>query len=85
MKKQVVAGLMVAVAMVSFGCSGRNAEFGVVDMKAVESKAEIVKTVKDEVATKGKALKANLRKNRKKLLKIKRLKCSWYNQKRKIN
>ena len=47
MKKQVVAGLMVAVAMVSFGCSGRNAEFGVVDMKAVESKAEIVKTVKE--------------------------------------
>ena len=93
MKKQVVAGLMVAVAMVSFGCSGRNAEFGVVDMKAVESKAEIVKTVKEEVATKGKALqeemtkrwRANLRKNRKKLLKIKRLKCSWYNQKRKIN
>ena len=82
MKKQVVAGLMVAVAMVSFGCSGRNAEFGVVDMKAVESKAEIVKTVKEEVATKGKAY---LRKNRKKLLKIKRLKCSWYNQKRKIN
>ena len=56
MKKQVVAGLMVAVAMISFGCSGRNAEFGVVDMKAVESKAEIVKTVKEEVATKGKAL-----------------------------
>ena len=27
MKKQVVAGLMVAVAMISFGCSGRNAEF----------------------------------------------------------
>ena len=54
MKKQVVAGLMVAVAMVSFGCSGRNAEFGVVDMKAVESKAEIVKTVKEDVATKGK-------------------------------
>ena len=50
MKKQVVAGLMVAVAMISFGCSGRNAEFGVVDMKAVESKAEIVKTVKEEVA-----------------------------------
>ena len=72
MKKQVVAGLMVAVAMISFGCSGRNAEFGVVDMKAVESKAEIVK-------------RANLRKNRKKLLNIKRLKCSWYNQKRKIN
>ena len=62
MKKQVVAGLMVAVAMVSFGCSRRNAEFGVVDMKAVESKAEIVKTVKEEVATKGKALQEEMTK-----------------------
>ena len=62
MKKQVVAGLMVAVAMISFGCSGRNAEFGVVDMKAVESKAEIVKTVKEEVATKGKALQEEQKK-----------------------
>ena len=62
MKKQVVAGLMVAVAMVSFGCSGRNAEFGVVDMKAVESKAEIVKTVKEEVANKGKALQEEMTK-----------------------
>lgn len=62
MKKQVVAGLMVAVAMISFGCSGRNAEFGVVDMKAVENKAEIVKTVKEEVATKGKALQEEMTK-----------------------
>lgn len=62
MKKQVVAGLMVAVAMISFGCSGRNAEFGVVDMKAVESKGEIVKTVKEEVATKGKALQEEMTK-----------------------
>ena len=62
MKKQVVAGLMVAVAMISFGCSGRNAEFGVVDMKAVESKAEIVKTVKEVVGTKGKALQEELTK-----------------------
>lgn len=62
MKKKVVAGLMVAVAMLSFGCSGRNAEFGVVDMKAVESKAEIVKTVKEEVATKGKTLQEEMTK-----------------------
>lgn len=62
MKKQVVAGLMVAVAMLSFGCSGRNAEFGVVDMKAVESKAEIVKTVKEEVATKDKTLQEEMTK-----------------------
>ena len=48
--------------MISFGCSGRNAEFGVVDMKAVESKAEIVKTVKEEVATKGKALQEEMTK-----------------------
>ena len=48
--------------MVSFGCSGRNAEFGVVDMKAVENKAEIVKTVKEEVATKGKALQEEMTK-----------------------
>ena len=62
MKKQVVAGLMLEVAMISFGCSGRNAEFGVVDMKAVESKAEIVKTVKEEVPTKGKALQEEITK-----------------------
>ena len=62
MKKQVVAGLMVAVAMLSFGCSGRNAEFGVVDMKAVESKAEIVKTVKEEVAIKCKTLQEEMTK-----------------------
>lgn len=62
MKKQVVAGLMVAVAMLSFGCSGRNAEFGVVDMKTVESKAEIVKTVKEDVAAKGKTLQEEMTK-----------------------
>lgn len=62
MKKQVVAGLMVVVAMFSFGCSGRNAEFGVVDMKAVESKAAIVQTVKEEVSTKGKALQEEMEK-----------------------
>ena len=73
MKKQVVAGLMVAVAMVSFGCSGRNAEFGVVDMKAVESKAEIVKTVNEEVATKGKALQEDMSKEMYKPFVVKRL------------
>ena len=62
MKKQVVAGLMVTVTIVSFGCNEHNAEFGVVDMKAVENKAEIVKTVKEEVATKGKALQEEMTK-----------------------
>ncbi|MFQ9522925.1 MAG: hypothetical protein ACLR2G_04900 [Phascolarctobacterium faecium] len=41
---------MVAAYMISLD-AGRNAEFGGL-MKAVESKAEIVKTVKEEVATK---------------------------------
>ncbi len=62
MKKQLVTGLIVAVAILSFGCSGRNAEFGVVDMKAVESKAEVVKTVKEEVSTKGKNLQEEMEK-----------------------
>lgn len=48
--------------MLSFGCSGRNAEFGVVDMKTVESKAEIVKTVKEDVAAKGKTLQEEMTK-----------------------
>lgn len=43
--------------------SGRNAEFGVVDMKScVESKAEIVKTVKRRGATKGKTLQEEMTK-----------------------
>lgn len=62
MKKQLVAGLLVAVAMLSFGCTGRNADFGVVDMKAIESKAEVVKVVKEEVSTKGKALQEEMEK-----------------------
>ena len=56
MKKQIIAGLLAATALLSFGCSGRNAECGVVDMHAVESKAAVVKTVQEEVTTKGKAL-----------------------------
>lgn len=56
MKKQIIAGLLAATALLSFGCSGRNAEFGVVDMHAVESKAAVVKTVQEEVTTKGKVL-----------------------------
>ena len=54
MKKQIIAGLLAATALLSFGCSGRNAEFGVVDMRAVESEAAVVKTVQEEVTTKGK-------------------------------
>lgn len=56
MKKQIIAGLLAATALVTFGCSGRNAEFGVVDMREVESRAEIVQTVREEVQTKAQQL-----------------------------
>ena len=55
--KKIIAGLMVAAAMLTFGCSGRNAAFGVVDMRKVESEAQIIKTTKEDVNTKMKELK----------------------------
>ena len=47
--KKIIAGLMVAAAMLTFGCSGRNAAFGVVDMRQVETEAQVIKTTKEEV------------------------------------
>lgn len=47
--KKVIAGLMVAAAMLSFGCGGRNAEFGVVDMRKVEKEATVLKTVQSDL------------------------------------
>ena len=44
--KKVLACLMVVCALLAFGCSGRNAAFGVVDMKKVETEAPAVKTIK---------------------------------------
>lgn len=50
--KKVIAGLMVAASMLTFGCSGRNADFGIVDMKKVEAEAVVVKTTKEDVTKK---------------------------------
>ena len=36
--KKVIAGLMIAASMLTFGCGGRNAEFGTVDMKQLKQK-----------------------------------------------
>lgn len=58
--KKVLAGLMVAAAMLSLGCSGRNAEFGTVDMKQVEAEAAIVKTTKEDVTKQMTDLKAQM-------------------------
>ena len=58
--KKIIAGLMVAAAMLTFGCSGRSAAFGVVDMRQVEAEAQVIKTTKEEVNTKMKELKEQM-------------------------
>ena len=47
--RKVLACLMVVCALLAFGCSGRNAAFGVVDMKKVEAEAPAVKTIKEDL------------------------------------
>lgn len=61
--KKVIAGLMIASAMLTFGCSGRNADFGTVDMKKVESEAAVVKDTKEDVTKKMQDLKASMDKD----------------------
>ena len=58
--KKIIAGFMVAAAMLTFGCGGRNAAFGEVDMRQVESEAQVIKTTKEEVTTKMKELKEQM-------------------------
>ena len=58
--KKIIAGFMVAAAMLTFGCGGRNAAFGVVDMTQVESEAQVIKTTKEEVTIKMKELKEQM-------------------------
>ena len=58
--KKIIAGFMVAAAMLTFGCGGRNAAFGVVDMRKVETEAQVIKTTKEEVTTKMKELKEQM-------------------------
>lgn len=50
--KKVIAGLMIAASMLTFGCGGRNAEFGTVDMKQVEAEAPIMKTTQEDFTKK---------------------------------
>ena len=38
--KKIIAGLMIAASMFTFGCSGRNADFGTVDMSKIEAEAK---------------------------------------------
>lgn len=47
--KKIIASLMVAAAMLTFGCGGRNSEFGTVDMRKVEAEAQSIKTVRADL------------------------------------
>ena len=48
--------------MLAFGCSSRNADFGVVDMKKVEEESQVVKDMKTDYAKKAQELQASLQK-----------------------
>ncbi len=61
--KKIIAGLMIASAMLTFGCSGRNADFGTVDMKKVEAEATVFKDTKEDVTKKMQDLKASMDKD----------------------
>lgn len=61
--KKLVAGLMVAASLMSFGCSGRNAEFGVVDMRKVETEAVSLKTIREDANKQMSELQANAMKD----------------------
>ena len=60
--KKVLVCLMIVCAVLSFGCSGRNAAFGVVDIKKVEAEAPAVKTIKEDLQKKAKELQEQLEK-----------------------
>ena len=60
--KKIVAGLLVAGAMFTFGCSGRNAEFGTVDMRKIEAEAVFVKNTQSEVSKRMEELQVEMEK-----------------------
>ena len=60
--KKIVAGLLVAGSMFTFGCSGRNAEFGTVDMRKIEAEAVFVKTTQSEFSKRMEKLQVEMEK-----------------------
>ncbi len=52
MGKKLLAAVMLACALGSLGCFGRNADFGTVDLKRVEAESPVVKTIKEDFAKK---------------------------------
>jgi len=60
--KKVIAGLMIVASMMTFGCSGRNAEFGVVDLQKVETEAVSIKTTREDTVKKLKEMQGEAEK-----------------------
>lgn len=58
--KKIIAGLMIVSAMLTFGCSGRNADFGTVDMKKVEAEAVVVKTTTEDITKRMEELRVEM-------------------------
>lgn len=56
--KKIFAGLMIAASMLTFGCSGRNAEFGVVDLQKIEKEAVSIKTTREDTVKKLKEMQS---------------------------
>ena len=52
--KKIIAGLMIAAAMFTFGCSGRNSDFGTVDM----STGDDAKKVAEDYGAKAKLIQS---------------------------
>lgn len=57
--KKLVALFVAMVAVFSFGC-GRNAQFGVVDLKKVETESKIYQTIRQDMMTKGQKLQSEM-------------------------
>ncbi len=60
--KKLLACLMIGCSLLAFGCGGRNAAFGVVDMKKVESSAPAVKTIKEDLMNQVKKMDEDVKK-----------------------
>ena len=60
--KKVLVCLMIACSLLAVGCSGRNAAFGVVDIKKVETEAPAVKAIRDDLQKKAKEMQEQIQK-----------------------
>ena len=62
MKKGLIVVMMLVFALAVAGCSGRNSDFGVVDMQRIEAESQVYKDIKDELMTKATAAQGEMMK-----------------------